>query len=289
MAFKTNPLEVKGVLHKHTSDKHYTLRRYLPSDALSNLVEQYWFVNWSLLDGTQHAQENLPDPNSHLVFEYSSRVSGMRLMGPVSKKYQYIMQGSGYIVGVKFQSGALVDALGLNSLDWLDKVDKPDAKFGFNSQLVAQQIQGIHEINVLSEPSAKTKEQMTLCDQQVILLLEKLLLPLSKPVSRSRAQLIAMLSVIKSDQGIDSVVSLANHFGLSVRSVQRTFRHFLGISPKLLIRKYRLHQALTMLDQGLLDILDLVERLGYTDQSHLIKDFRDLVGQTPKSYQAYER
>jgi AraC-like DNA-binding protein len=70
------------------------------------------------------------------------------------------------------------------------------------------------------------------------------------------------------------------------RSLQRIFSEYVGQSPKWVIQRYRLHEAIERFRSG--DVLDWAQialDLGYFDQAHLINDFKAMVGYTPTQYQ----
>ena len=62
------------------------------------------------------------------------------------------------------------------------------------------------------------------------------------------------------------------------------FKTYVGLSPKWLIRKYRLHHALEMLENKQFSVAELAANLDYADQSHLIRDFNEFLNVTPKQY-----
>ena len=69
------------------------------------------------------------------------------------------------------------------------------------------------------------------------------------------------------------------------RSLQRTFNKYVGVSPKWVIRRYRLQEAAEALACGHAESMrDLALRLGYFDQAHFIRDFKAVVGKTPHAY-----
>jgi transcriptional regulator GlxA family with amidase domain len=81
---------------------------------------------------------------------------------------------------------------------------------------------------------------------------------------------------------VDQVASLG---GLSVRSLQRLFAAYVGVSPKAVLARYRLQDAAAAIDAGEVDDLaDLAASLGWFDQAHFSRDFRAVVGVTPSSY-----
>ena len=59
----------------------------------------------------------------------------------------------------------------------------------------------------------------------------------------------------------------------------------MGISPKWLLRRYRLHEVTERLATGTpIDWAALATDLGFADQAHLSRDFADLFGEPPTAY-----
>ena len=74
---------------------------------------------------------------------------------------------------------------------------------------------------------------------------------------------------------------------ISSRQLQRLFQTYVGVSPKWLIRKYRIYEILIRLEQPdnhQVDWQQMVLDLEYVDQSHFINDFKSFVGDTPQEY-----
>ena len=81
---------------------------------------------------------------------------------------------------------------------------------------------------------------------------------------------------------VDDVVSQLN---ISKRTLQRMFRQYVGVSPKWVIKRYRLHEAAKQVaDGGVVNWSKLALDLGYFDQTHFIKDFKRIVGKSPAGY-----
>ena len=88
---------------------------------------------------------------------------------------------------------------------------------------------------------------------------------------------------------IRTVEDLATQTGFGKRSLQRLFREYVGIPPKWVIRRYRLHELLDRLEARLEAApqeswSDLALQLGYFDQAHLINDFKAITGYSPADY-----
>ena len=83
-----------------------------------------------------------------------------------------------------------------------------------------------------------------------------------------------------------TVDDLARRSAVGKRTLQRLFSEYVGVSPKWVIRRYRLHEAGERLRSGeRLDCAQLALELGYFDQAHLINDFKSILGHTPTEFQ----
>ena len=91
---------------------------------------------------------------------------------------------------------------------------------------------------------------------------------------------------ILQETDIKTVDDLVGRTGIGKRTLQRIFNEYVGINPKWVIRRYRLHELIERINSGeQLDWPDLALELGYFDQAHLIHDFRAIVGHSPAQYQ----
>jgi AraC-like DNA-binding protein len=74
---------------------------------------------------------------------------------------------------------------------------------------------------------------------------------------------------------------------LSTRELQRRFSRYLGVGPKWVLQRYRLHEAAERIAAGGRgDWAGVAAELGYADQAHFIRDFRAVVGCPPGAYAA---
>ena len=259
---KNSDKKISGVLHQTHSAENFQLRRYQPEPALAPLVEQFWLVDWDLRGKPTHTQQNLPDPNMHLIISKQ----GAKVLGPVSKKYSYSMQGQGKIIGVKFNLGVLAKRLPCPLNKAVDTEFEASQIFQFNQQALME--------NTLN--AQNDKDAVAYLSHELQGYAHKLD-PMTITVQRLAEQ-------IKNNNEINRVEMLAELSQHSVRNLQRMFKTYVGLSPKWLIRKYRLHHALEMLETQQLSIAQLAANLDYADQSHLIRDFNEFLNITPKQY-----
>ena len=259
-------------MHHKLSAERYNLRRYFPSVPLGDLIEQFWFVSWDLKDDKSYTQQNLPDPNFHLIVDFRTvdsqvvDIKKVKLIGPISKSYSYKMEGAGEIIGIKFALGALSGYLESPLSHYVDK------------EIDFQQLVNIDVDSLISRLLNAND------DEKKIDVLHDFIAQFNSASSSELIRIRELVNHIKNSADITKVEHLSEKSNISIRTIQRCFQQYLGLSPKWLIRKYRLHQALELLEQQKVNLLDIVELLDYTDQSHLIRDFKDMIGVTPKDY-----
>jgi transcriptional regulator GlxA family with amidase domain len=97
----------------------------------------------------------------------------------------------------------------------------------------------------------------------------------------------AIMRTILSAPELTRVEQLVERTGVSARSLQRLFREYVGVTPKWVLQRVRLHEAAERIaDDPAADAAMLALDLGYFDQAHFIKDFKAVVGRSPAEYAA---
>ena len=84
--------------------------------------------------------------------------------------------------------------------------------------------------------------------------------------------------------GITTLDELCAHAGYSKRTLQRLFREYVGVTPKWVLRRVRLHEAAERMADGGGDWAAMALDLGYFDQAHFIKAFKSAIGRSPAEY-----
>lgn len=79
---------------------------------------------------------------------------------------------------------------------------------------------------------------------------------------------------IISSKGTIKTAELSRETAVSVRQLERSFSESIGISPKLFSSLIRYQLVWQELRNGTYSPLDITEKFGYSDQSHLLRDFR---------------
>jgi AraC-like DNA-binding protein len=109
-------------------------------------------------------------------------------------------------------------------------------------------------------------------------------LPRPDPDGRRAGEAVALVA---AEPGIMRVDQLAARCRASVRGLQRLSAEQVGIGPKWVIRRYRLHEVTGRMAAGRgADWATVAAELGYADQAHLTRDFTAMFGEPPTAYAA---
>jgi AraC-like DNA-binding protein len=94
----------------------------------------------------------------------------------------------------------------------------------------------------------------------------------------------AVEKILKS-KGNLSVKELVKNYGISQRSLELKFQKFIGLTPKELLKIYRLNNFLVRFSSHPSEKLtSLAYEIGYYDQAHLNHDFLNTTGLAPKTF-----
>jgi AraC-like DNA-binding protein len=176
------------------------------------------------------------------------------------------LEGQGQVLGVKFRPGGFRPFWGRPVQELSDRVVPAHRFFGpvveeTNRRLLA-----------LADPAGTAA------------LAEAFLLPRLPEPDPLAAEVAAMVETAGSDRDLVRVEQLADRCGVSVRTLQRLFAEYVGVGPKWVLRRARLHEAAQRAGSGSVDWSALAADLGYSDQSHLTRDFTAVVGLPPTRY-----
>jgi AraC-like DNA-binding protein len=254
----------RGVLRGPTPAGKFRHGRHSAAGDLAHAIDHYWTVSWDLRGEEPHVVETLTHPNFHLVFEKDhSTVNGV-----FTGKFTRTLEGQGEVFGIKFNPGAFRPLL------------RAPASSLANRSVPAESIFDKNEVEALEAMLVSSIEAGKKIDAADRFLRQHISEP--DPAAIAATHLVRR---IFAEPEIRTVEDLSTRTGIGKRSLQRLFREYVGATPKWVIRRYRLHELVEQLHSGKsLDFASLAQDLGYFDQAHLIRDFRDMVGYSPARY-----
>lgn len=262
MTLKTAGL-ARGVLHLEAGRDKFRHARYVPDADIAVFVEHYWIVEWDLRGRAPHVQHTLPHPSVHLVLEREHS----RIVGVWRGRFTRVIEDRGQVFGIKFLPGGFYPFV-------RSPVSRLTGQMTDAVTVLGEAVRAL-EAEVLS--SGGHAEMIA---GSTRFLRDRL--PAPDPVAARVAEIVDR---ILSDRSITKVSQVANVAGMTVRQLQRLFSQYVGVSPKWVIQRYRIHEALGRLNAGeIVDWAKLATDLGYFDQPHFIRDFKTLTGETPADY-----
>jgi AraC-like DNA-binding protein len=253
-----------GVLHAETAATRFTLSRHLPSGDLAPFLDYWWVVRWDLRGQPPHEQAILPHPNVTLAFE----ASGAGVFGVDRSIFTRRLTGAGKGLGARFRPGGFHPFYRKSLATLTDRVVPARQVFGPAADEACAAVMS---------PGAG--------DDAMVAAAEGLLRGFGAAPDPVVAQVAAMVERAGSDAELRRVAALSEVFGVPGRRLQRLFAEYVGVSPKWVIRRARLHEAARRADAGdVVDWTELALDLGYADQAHLTRDFTATLGIPPARY-----
>ena len=259
----------RGILDPRRGDTRFTLTRFDPSPGLAGLVDRYWFVRWDLRGQPPYAQETLTYPQVNLVF--GTHRPGV--FGAGTKRFVATLEGEGWVIGAKFRPGGFRPFWRGSVSELTDRSISVTEAFGAPGAEVEA---AVHAARASDAPP-----------EHCIALIEAFLRARAPEPDDDVALAARVVALAERDPAIARVTDLAERTGLTVRKLQRLFASHVGVSPRWVLRRFRVHEAAERVARGeVTDWSALACEVGYFDQAHFIREFKAQTGRTPGEYAA---
>lgn len=233
-------------------------RRVQLRGPLAERIAHGWWVRWTL--ERPFVAQTLSHPTVHLVFEPPGPA---RVVGVPRRRFERRLVGEGFVFGLKFRPAAFSEIV--------DDV----------SELTNQRVEArtvLRDLARLERDIAKSGS-IEDCLEAVE---ARLRLP---PLTFEAKAVRDLVERLERDRSFIRVEQVADALGVDVRTLQRLFRRHVGVSPKWVLSRYRLHEAAASLDRTPRPSLaTLAMELGYADQAHFTRDFTRVIGEPPRAW-----
>ena len=255
--------DARGIVAPEAGLAHFRLDRYPPSAGPGRFVDRYWVSSWDLRGRPPYTQQVLTHPVVNVVFtEGAGFVYGIK-----RKIDSRTLSGVGRALGIMFRPAGFRPFLDRPMTEITDAVLPVGAVFGTAGE----------DLNRELAAAPDGAAMAALADRFLAAIVPGPGQP-SEATTVIAERAAAAPALVRVD-------GLAAEAGLGVRALQRRFSDHVGISAKAFIRRYRLYEAAEQARlQRTVDWADLAARLGYSDQSHLSREFSALLGATPRRY-----
>ena len=242
------------------------LARYAVDRAVADLVRHVWVPRWQLPAGVVVEQGVLEYPSANLVIEADAAA----LYGPELGRGHQRLEGAGWAFGALLQPGV---ARRLVTVPMRGLI---------GGSVPLQQLRVTDATGLARDVRVAVEAG----DDAVAVAAFEAWLAAQALVVDDDARLVRhVVELAEDDRTILRAEDLADASGVGLRTLQRLVRDQLGLTPKWLIRRYRMQEAAAALAApDTPSLADLAAQLGFTDQAHLTREFRAVIGETPRRY-----
>ena len=258
------------------------LKDFSPSSGLKEFVKCYRIVHFIFdKNAPPPSKPYTPRPENCIAFypndmervEYADDNRKNQSNVPVALVGQHVSVTNRFVgtdflvIQIIFQPGALYRLTGIPLFELNDQYLAADSVFAKDIQFVNEQF---HD--------AKSYSEMVLIANQFVARLVKKVVKDSHPLD-AVCQLM-----LKQDVAV-SLDWLARESCLSIKQFERNFKDRTGVTPKLFSRLIRFDNAFrTKNAKPNLDWLSVAIDCNYYDYQHLVRDYKDFTGFSPKAF-----
>lgn len=265
----------RGLVRRPTTADACTTHRQPPPAELTPWIAHLWTVTWDRGDAGPLDSTVISFPAVHLTVEWGDpgtirhgqAMPATLVHGLVSRVFRVRLSGRGGVAGVRFRADGFRAWSGVDADTLTDRV-VPAA------DVLAAELGELHAGLGADADTGHVLDQLrtALCRCR----------PAAQPGGIGR-----VVDRMASEPDLVRVDQVAAAVGLSERTLQRRFRHEVGIGPKWVLSRFRLQEAALALEQDPgADLSALAPRLGFYDQAHLTNTFVEMLGETPAAYAA---
>lgn len=257
------------------------LAYYAPAAALSHLIGSYYEVRTAAPEAGPMRAEG---PNFRCLIRGSARIvlggviteavaPALVLIGPTTAAYEVSLGRDTLIFGAGLTPEGWFTALGEGAADLADRCVPYEDHFPKQARAISDGLVG----------APGTAARVATADALVTDMAK------AHHLTPSASEFVEAAMDWLDANPVRDVCALAEATGLSLRQVERLAKVWFGASPKLLQRKYR---ALRTCDRLAADPTARWQDIAdpsYTDQSHMIREFRQFIGCTPGEFRRHEQ
>lgn len=246
-------------------------REYAPHEQLQNCIESFWIAE-NPTSPLSQGQPVVPDGRIDWIFNFGGPCGFIdggknRVIGKQTGPLVFRPEGALRLIGVRFRPGGFYPFVDFPLYELPTGAIEGASVFGaWGRELESR----------LSE--ARTDEELKqIVNQACLQRLQK-----GRPVDPITVEAVRLLA---SSRGRISIDHLKQRLGLSYRTLDRRFETTVGVSPKMLGRYIRFLNVLSVLHhERFPGWANIAHDFGFSDQSHLIREFKQLTGKTPLQF-----
>ncbi|MEM9132407.1 MAG: helix-turn-helix transcriptional regulator [Actinomycetota bacterium] len=254
--------DARGLVRPSQARDAFGLDRFAPPPPLDRHVDRFWRTEWHLSAPFVQSIVTFPVVNLVVQSDGSAVVSGVQRHNDERR-----LEGDGWALGAMFRPAGFRPFAAAAMSTYVD------------ARLPASEVLGTGFDEIVERVVAAEGAPAAVAAMADFLLARA---PSEPAVGEELSTLIE--TAVAEDPPVTRVDELARRFGVSVRSLQRLFAEHVGVSPKVVLHRYRVQAAGEAARDPARSWTDEAQRLGYADQAHLTVDVSRHFGAPPATY-----
>jgi len=248
-------------------------KQIYPIEPLQKYVRYFWVLEGNSQDFSEKIFKIMSDGMPGLIFQTNKKafrdknnqeLPQLFVYGQTTRYTEQRAINSFQNIGIYFQPSALKSIFRIDANELTNQhIDIDDLL----KTTITEQISN----------TASTDEKIALLSTFLLRQLQRTNINSQKPD----------FAIAQLEKGM-SLQDVQNELKMSERSLERYFKQYIGISPKLFSRIGRFQSALEIIRHPPFEKLtDIAYQSDYFDQSHFIRDFKEFAGTSPKKFKLH--
>jgi AraC-like DNA-binding protein len=251
----------RRVLNKRDVDRFLHTTRVSPGDEYRDVISHVWVLRWDLPTDQQVTVRTIGGLGCSFVWSGETP----KLFGVQRGVFHYRLRRAGRITGCKLTPAGVRMFTTTTASEFTDRAVDLKAVVAIESP----NVDGFH----------------TLPDNMIARTLEAWVSEARGPMDSRIGAANLAAQRIEEQRGLLSVSALAGQMNVSVRTLQKLFKDYIGVPAKWAIERTRVIEVVATLEQHeTCDLAAVATKLGYYDQAHMTNAFRKSTGLTPREF-----
>lgn len=235
------------------------------NDSLKGFVEHFFIQDAPTAAERLTAWRIVPDASPHIIVTAQQQTSFLEnircvVVGARSRFLDTSLVNRGITFGLRLHPGTLPLLTRLPAWDFSDRGAAVEDIFGARGRALVEQV----------------ASQRTIAEALRVL---------AEFFAEEFASQSPPCNVNPSQYRINRAKDLAALLGLPDRTLHARIKEHIGLAPKRYLRLQRLHGTLNVCRRRAQSWSQISAMCGYADQAHMVREFQDLLGESPAAWQ----
>lgn len=258
---------------------HVAINEFAPSVSLRPYVQSYWLGDFNMHSHNGLSQSMVPNGYIELIIHLTDKHCNLfndtdwahspdyTIIGMFAEPYTVMFDNHVQAFGIRLTPEGFYHIFGVPPAEVLGIYEDMEAVAGKFFRLFCDEVRRAttvqERIRITERYFSKRLNDRYLQDDYIAL----------------------TANIIRNSKGSINIAQLNEQVPISVRQLQRKFKQIIGVTPKAYIRIARMNAVHSYLNtQEHIDLTELAYESGFADQSHFIREFRQMTGNGPRNY-----